>query len=136
MKKTLMILMMMVVTLMTATPVTVEAKSVKPARYTTEVAVVGFNTNTTSKEVCVLYGNGKTHIFKSDLAKRYKVGQIIKVHNKTNRTKSVKDDVVLDIYKWKPNHSELGTLARCYSQDYRNCYLTWKNYKKHEAQNR
>ncbi len=107
------------VTIVTSVPATtVEAKA-KPSvpRYIDRTAVVGFEyrgnpyegsfENGVYKLLFVYTEDGQINIFESDLAQKYKVGQVIKVHMKTQRTKKVTDDVVLDTYKYSTSNKDV-----------------------------
>lgn len=86
-------------------------------RYTTEVAVVGYDRG--EKNLVVFYKNGQIHEFKSDFENKFAVGQVVKVHFKTHRTKSVKDDEVLDVYKTHLRNQKNKKVLRAYSQEYK-----------------
>lgn len=106
--------------ILTIAPITASAKVNKAVpRYTTEVAVVGCDSNG-DRNLQVFYKNGKIYEFypNFETIKRFKVGDTVKVHFKTKRTKTVKDDIILDIYKFK-NHDRI---INQYSKEYKVMY--------------
>ncbi len=129
-----------------ATPMQAEAKTKAKTtpRYVDRVAVVGVDysgrwdrslNSAVEKYFLVFTEDGQIHRFDADFANRYSAGQTVNLHMKTQRTKKVTDDVVLDTYKvgLKAAKFEDRDVIRNYSLFYKNqmdtIRIQWEHYR-------
>ena len=115
-----LILTLVAIIIIATTNITVSAATPK---YRTEIGVITCD-GRGHKTLDVFYKNGQIHIFESSLVKKYKVGQIVKVKFATKKTKTIKDDKVVQIRKTKTNDDYINGYAQDYAWFYHR--LTWK----------